>query len=106
MKEFIEFFGVVCAVYLFVEGAKLIQFIKELFDMHNEAKRPRPIWKRMLWELINCNMCSGFWFGMIYYGLIKFDSYFFIYACITSISAEVFSLAYKWVTIRLQYFKK
>lgn len=79
----IKFLGVIAITYLFVEGASVIQFIKELFGVANESK-PKNRILIVIQKLINCSMCSGFWIGLAIYQ----DFYM---ACIMSLTCEAFS---------------
>lgn len=80
--EAIKFIGVICAVWLFVTGASIIEFIKLFIGVSN-ASEPKQVWKQLVQKLINCSMCVGFWFGLIIYQ----D---FFMACIVSLTAEAF----------------
>lgn len=99
----LEFIGLLCFVYMFVQGADAIQFIKRMFDLGNLDK-PRKLWKIAVQKLINCSMCSGFWIGLIYYTLSGSTNPLLM-ACIVSIGSELFGLIYNWVAIKLQSFK-
>ena len=80
--EAIKFIGLLCAVWLFVTGASIIEFIKLFVGLSNNSE-PKRVWMQLLQKLINCSMCVGFWTGIIFY------QNFYI-ACILSLSAEAF----------------
>lgn len=82
LKEIILFMGLLCLIWLFVEGSAPIQFIKKILNLHPD-KPNRNIYRAVLIKLISCSLCSGFWIGLIYYQ----D---FLLAGFTSISAEIF----------------
>lgn len=81
--EIIYFISILCAVWLFAEGAASIDFIKETLNIHSGSKSGK-MWLKVTSKLVNCCMCSGFWFGLAYY----LD---FWMACLVSVSAEVFN---------------
>lgn len=80
--EFVKFIGVLSLVWLFVEGAEPIQFIKAYFEVHIDSK-PKHWFKYIIQQLVNCALCSGFWFGLIVYKDVMF-------AGLSSVASEVF----------------
>lgn len=89
--ETINYIGLLCLTFLFTEGAGPVQFVKKLVGIHQDQE-PKPLYKKVLQELVNCNLCSGFWLGFIYYWSLPNT---LLMACITSIGAELFARAYK-----------
>lgn len=92
--ETIKFIGLLCFTFLFTEGAAPVQFIKKLLEIHNVSE-PKPLYKKVIQGLVNCNMCSGFWIGLIYYWAMGYDSYFLL-ACEVSLASELFAGWYAW----------
>lgn len=80
--DVIYFIGILCAVWLFVEGAESIDFLKELLNVHKKTKSKKVVIK-VLAKLLNCALCSGFWVGLIYYQSFEMG-------CLVSVSSEVF----------------
>lgn len=80
--EAINFIGLIILVWLFVDGAAPVRFIKEQLNIHNDTKSTNT-WILLLSKLINCAMCSGFWIGLVYY-------WSFEMAAIVSLTSELF----------------
>lgn len=80
--EIIKFLGLLCMVWLFTTGSAPIQFIKEFLGLHEDSNT-KNVFKKVVIKLINCDLCSGFWFGLAVYQNIWM-------ACIVSICAEGF----------------
>jgi hypothetical protein len=78
----IQFVGTICLVWLFAEGASVIKFFKELFNISNDSE-PKNRILQVLQKLVNCSMCSGFWIGLAIYQN-------FFMACIISVTSEAF----------------
>jgi hypothetical protein len=89
----IHYIGLICFTWLFATGADPIQFIKNFFKVGNDSE-PKDITRQLLQKLLNCSMCMGFWFGLIYYQN-------FLLACVVSISAELFSRLLNYILIKL-----
>jgi hypothetical protein len=85
--EFINFIGLIVLVWMFVDGAAPVQFIKEQLNIHNDTKSNNT-WILLLSKLINCALCSGFWIGLIYYQSLEL-------AAIVSVTSEIF---YRFIT--------
>jgi len=81
--KFLNFLGLIILIWLFVEGAAPIQWLKRQLKVDNYSKTDNVILLLIL-KLVNCSLCSGFWIGLIYYQNI-------LYACIVAFCAEVFS---------------
>lgn len=79
----INFLGLISLVYLFVES-DISNSVKELFQISNDSSYINK-YQWFILKLVNCCMCSGFWFGLIYYHDI-------LLAALTSISAEILYL--------------
>ena len=80
--ETIKFIGLICFTWLFTTGAAPIQFVKEFFNIHNESVA-KDVIRKILTKLLNCDLCMGFWFGLIIYQDIWIAS-------ILSLSCEIF----------------
>ena len=80
-------------VWLFTTGSEPVTFIKKFFNIHNESTS-RNVWTILVKKLVNCNLCSGFWIGLIYYQNL-------LYASIVSISAEMFGRLYSFIISRI-----
>lgn len=78
----IKFLGLIVFTWLFTEGAAPVQFIKKFFGVDNESKA-KDVTRRMLILLLNCSLCMGFWFGLIFLQDLWA-------ACLLSICAELF----------------
>lgn len=76
----INFIGLLCLTWLITTGASPIQFIKEFLGITEDAK---PLFKRIIAKLVNCDLCLGFWIGLIFYQNI-------LIACVFSLSCEIF----------------
>lgn len=87
--ETIKFLGLLCATWLFTEGAGPVQFAKRLLDIR-AADQPKSLTKQIIRELVNCALCSGFWFGNLYYGISGYQ-HWFLMGCLTSVAAELFA---------------
>lgn len=87
--EAISFIGLLSLTHLFVEGAAPVQYLKRLANIHNDQK-PETLTKQVIQALVNCAMCSGFWFGLFFY-LFTGHDHFFLAACTTAIAAELFT---------------
>lgn len=81
--EVINFIGLLCCVWLFVDGAASIDFIKEVLKVHKTTKTNNIVLK-VISKLVNCCLCSGFWIGLVYYQS-------FVMGCLVSVSSEVMS---------------
>lgn len=81
--EVVYFIGLLAMVWLFVTGAESIDFIKEILKVHSATKTNNVVLK-VISKLVNCCLCSGFWFGLVYYQS-------FTMACLVSVSSEVFA---------------
>lgn len=81
--ETIKFIGLICFTWLFTTGAAPIQFVKELFNVHIDSTA-KDNTSKILTKLLNCDLCVGFWFGLIIYQDIWIAS-------ILSLSCEIFS---------------
>lgn len=77
----IYFLGLLCTVKLFTSAAEPIEMIKQLFNIHSEAVFINPI-QWFIMKLVNCNLCTGWWFGLIFYKS-------FLLAAIVSVCAEL-----------------
>jgi len=82
VNNILNFIGLVILIWLFVQGAAPIQWIKKQFNVHNGSNTNNVI-KLIILKLINCSLCSGFWFGLAYYQSLEM-------AAITGLSAELF----------------
>ena len=78
--ETINFIGLLCLTWLITTGAAPIQFVKEFLGVH---ENPKGLFKTIISELINCDLCLGFWIGLAFYQNI-------LIACIFSLSCEIF----------------
>jgi hypothetical protein len=87
--ESIIFLGLLSLTYLIAEGAAPVQYLKKLLNIHNESTTTS-LYKQVLKALVNCSMCSGFWIGLLFYSISGYD-HFILYACLTSIGAEIFT---------------
>lgn len=85
--EAIKFLGLLSLTWLFTEGAGPVQFIKKLLEVHNLSE-PRSLVKKVLRELVNCALCSGFWIGLIFYWFYPNP---LLMASVTSVAAELFA---------------
>lgn len=81
--ETINFIGLMCLTWLLTTGSAPIEFIKEFFDVHDEPKEKKGNIKKVLTKLFNCDLCLGFWIGLLFYQNI-------LIACIFSLSCEIF----------------
>jgi len=93
--EYIKFIGLLCLVYLFIEGSGPIQFLKKLLNIHNDSDSNN-ITLIVLKKLVNCSLCSGFWLGLLYY--FELIPSFVLIASFASVSAEIFYRIYKRMT--------
>jgi len=85
--EFINFIGLIVLVWMFVDGAGPVQFIKEQLNVHNDTKSSKVV-ILLISKLINCALCSGFWIGLLYYQSLEL-------AAIVSVTSEIF---YRFIT--------
>lgn len=77
----IKFIGLIFFTWLFTTGAAPIQFIKDSFNVGQDSE-PKTLFGQVAQKLLNCDLCMGFWFGLIFYQNIW-------YACIISITSEI-----------------
>lgn len=61
-----RFLGTICLTWLFTTGSKPIEFVKSLFNV-SENSDPKDNFRKIIQILINCDLCSGFWIGVIVY---------------------------------------
>lgn len=94
--EVVKFIGLLAFTWLFVEGAEPIQFIKKLFYVHPDNEG-RDIFRQLLSRLFSCALCSGFWFGLIYYGFTLGWDTCLIMGSLVSVGAEVFARTLKLI---------
>nr|WP_298659792.1 hypothetical protein [uncultured Flavobacterium sp.] len=87
--ETVKFIGLLCLTWLIVEGAEPIQFVKRVLGIHDE-KMPKHWALIIITKLLACELCTGFWMGLIYYLFSGYEG-FVLLACITSVSAELFA---------------
>lgn len=87
--ETIKFLGLLCATWLFTEGAGPVQFIKGLMEIRANDQ-PKSLTKQVVRELVNCALCSGFWIGLLFYGFSGYQ-HWILFACLTSVAAELFA---------------
>lgn len=80
--ETINFIGLLCLTWLITTGATPIQFIKQFIGIAEESNN-KNLFLRMLRKLINCDLCLGFWIGLLFYQNI-------LIACVFSLSCEIF----------------
>jgi hypothetical protein len=80
--ELIFFFGLLCATWLFTDAAEPIYWVKTFFGITNDDQ-PKQTWKIFLQRLVNCGLCTGFWFALIFYKHI-------LIAALFSVIAEIF----------------
>jgi hypothetical protein len=80
--ETIKFIGVCGIVLMIVKYAQPIQWLKEYYNLHDDAVIKTGLAKQLLQKLLNCALCLGFWVGLAFY----FDLYFAV--CI-SFAAEI-----------------
>ena len=80
--EIIKLLGSICAVWLFTTGAGPVQFLK-LWLKIDEQTNTKLIPLLVISKLINCDLCTGFWVGLLVYQN-------FWMACIISVSCEAF----------------
>jgi hypothetical protein len=78
--ETINFIGLLCLTWLITTGAAPIQFIKEFIGI---AENPKGLIRKIASKLFNCDLCLGFWIGLLFYQNI-------LIACIFSLSCEIF----------------
>ncbi len=78
----INFIGILCLTWLFTTGSKPIEFAKKFLQIAEDSD-PKDITRKVIAKLINCDLCSGFWIGLIFYQNL-------LLACIVSITAELF----------------
>ena len=80
--EIIYFISLLCLTYLFTEGAEPIQWIKSFFKVSNDSEYINS-YQWFFLKLFNCNMCFGFYVGLIYYNDL-------LLGCLVSIASEIF----------------
>ena len=82
IHETLNFIGLVIAVWLFVDGAAPIQWIKKQLNIDSGTKTENIV-LLLIMKLVNCALCSGFWFGLAYYQTWEM-------ACIVAFTSELF----------------
>lgn len=93
--ETIKFLGLLCATWLFTEGAGPIQFLKRLLEIRANDT-PKSLFKQVVRELVNCALCSGFWIGLIFYSFSGYE-HWILMACLTSVAAELFARTISYI---------
>lgn len=91
--ETVKFIGLICFTWLFTTGAAPIQFIKNFFGVGDKST-PKDVTRLLLQKLLNCSLCMGFWFGLIFYQNLWM-------ACIISLTSEA---THKVITKLNNYF--
>jgi hypothetical protein len=89
MQQVLTFIGLLCAVCLSVEWAGSIQFIKEQLNIAQESN-PKNLALKVIRELVNCCLCSGFWFGVVFYYFQPNKIPLILMGCLTSVGSETF----------------
>lgn len=87
--ETIKFIGLLAMTWLIVEGAAPIQFIKRVLGITTEPM-PKKWPLIIIAKLLACELCTGFWVGLIYYLYSGYEGYILL-ACITSVASELFA---------------
>lgn len=88
--EAIIYLGLLALTWLIVEGAEPAQFIKRVLNLDFENKMPKKTIQIILSKLLACELCTGFWIGLGYYALFRYNDWFLL-ACLTSVGAELFA---------------
>lgn len=91
MPAVIEYLALLVFTWMFVTGAASVQFIKNVCGVGPDSK-PKHVVLKVLKELFNCCLCSGFWVGIIFYQSI-------LMGCLVSFGSEVFHR----ITSKLMY---
>ena len=87
--ETIKFVGLLAMTWLIVEGAEPVQFLKRVLGISVEPM-PKKWGLIILAKILDCELCTGFWIGLIYYAFTGHEA-FILMACLTSVASELFA---------------
>jgi len=86
MQDLIKYLGSIILTVMITTNADIVQVIKTHLKLDEKAKK-KTLAGLWIQKLLNCNLCLGFWIGLIIFNPFQYSNSFYI-ALIISLSAE------------------